>query len=167
MVLTTHCSLKAMSLKTALIWRTVGRMYSPRTVKGWGASDHPRVTGQVTVTSSLWSCPSLTFFLSCCFLPTASPMPHPPPINTVLTTWCYISAYSLTTWNFMRRAGMFSISHYQSLVLLSKYLWNGRTSCIVSSEMAQTISEVLLLVICTYIFWTNIFFWVLIQAIYC
>lgn len=154
MVSTTHCSLKAMSFKTALIWRTVGRMYILRTVKDWGASDHPG--------ASHWSS-------ACHILSMTLPQPHSffffplqlsPPLPK--TTLKYLMLHiCLFIYYLKLLAPQGQICFYWSLsVLSSKYLWNVRTNCIVFfwSGTDHFIIEVLILVIGTYVFWTNIFF---------
>ena len=58
MVLTTHCSFKAMSLKMAPTAGTMGRMYVPRTEEWVKNFPLPRFSsGQLVTISSWWSLP--------------------------------------------------------------------------------------------------------------
>lgn len=58
MVLTTHCSFKAMSLKMAPTAGTMGRMYVPRTEEWVKNLPLPRFSsGQLVTISSWWSLP--------------------------------------------------------------------------------------------------------------
>ena len=58
MVLTTHCSFKAMSLKMAPMAGTMGRMYVPRTEEWVKNLPLPRFSsGQLVTISSWWSLP--------------------------------------------------------------------------------------------------------------